>query len=298
MVTEYKPAWAAVVVNFDAGRCLVDCVATLLLDTSAGVFEIIVVDNASTDDSISQLRQTWPDVKVILSERNLGYSGAANLGIRATRADVVVVCNPDLEIKTGTAAAMLKRFSAEPDLGALGPAVFSTSGDHYPSARQVPQLRDVVGHGTLGLVMPKNRFTRRYQELDFDPNKARDVDWVSGAMIWLRRSALDQVGGFDDGYFMYVEDVDLCWRLGRAGWRVAYEPSGSVIHLGAVSTQRHPYRMIVAHHRSLWRFAVKRWTGVKKILLIPAAIYLSFRALTLIGFKALSLRRMSRPLKK
>ncbi|MSY45213.1 MAG: glycosyltransferase, partial [Actinobacteria bacterium] len=88
MVTEYKPAWAAVVVNFDAGRCLVDCVATLLLDTSAGVFEIIVVDNASTDDSISQLRQTWPDVKVILSERNLGYSGAANLGIRATRADV------------------------------------------------------------------------------------------------------------------------------------------------------------------------------------------------------------------
>lgn len=294
MVVEPKPAWAAVVVNFEAGRYLVDCVATLLSDTSAGVFEVIVVDNASTDDSISQLRKAWPDVRVVSSERNLGYSGAANLGIQATRANVVVVCNPDLEVKTGTAAAMLKRFNTESDLGALGPAVFSASGVHYPSARQVPQLRDVIGHGTLGLVMPKNRFTRRYQELDFDPNKARYVDWVSGAMIWLRRSALDQIGGFDASYFMYVEDVDLCWRLGQAGWRVAYEPSGSVIHLGAVSTQRNPYRMIAAHHRSLWRFAGKRWSGAKKILLIPAAVYLFFRALALIGFKALFGRRISR----
>ena len=97
---------------------------------------------------------------------------------------------------------------------------------------------------------------------------------MSGAAIWLRRDALASVGGWDDGYFMYVEDVDLCWRLGRAGWRVAYEPAGEVTHVQGASTARHPYRMIVEHHRSLLRFAAKRWHGWRRVLLVPAAGYL------------------------
>ncbi len=106
---------------------------------------------------------------------------------------------------------------------------------------------------------------------------ARDVDWVSGAAVWLRRAALEEVGGWDERYFMYVEDVDLCWSLRRAGWRVAYEPGGTVVHVQGASTDRHPYRMIVAHHRSLLRYAAKRWTGWRRVLLVPAACYLAAR---------------------
>ena len=125
---------------------------------------------------------------------------------------------------------------------------------------------------------PDNPYTRRYRELDADPRQPRDVDWVSGAAIWLRRRALESVDGWDDGYFMYVEDVDLCWRLRGAGWRVGYEPAAEVVHVQGVSTAHHPYKMIAAHHRSLLRFAGKRWHGWRRVLLVPAAAYLGVRA--------------------
>jgi len=128
----------------------------------------------------------------------------------------------------------------------------------------------------------------RYRELDADPSVARDVDWVSGAAVFLRRSALDDVGGWNERYFMYVEDVELCWRLRGAGRRVVYEPSAGVVHVQGVSTDRHPYRMIVEHHRSLHRFAGQRWHGAKRLLLAPAAAYLAVRALSAVAARAVA----------
>ncbi|MFO7591596.1 MAG: glycosyltransferase family 2 protein [Acidimicrobiia bacterium] len=273
-----EPRWSAVVVNYEAGDALRDCVSTIVADGSAGPAEIVVVDNGSGDGSVARLLAVHPDVRVIETGANLGYAGAANRGIAATTAPVVAVCNPDLVISQGTAAAMVRRLDDDPHLGAVGPAIFEPDGSHYPSARQVPTLRDTVGHALLGKLRPGNGFTRRYRELDRDPTLPRAVDWVSGAAIWLRRSALDEVGGWDDGYFMYVEDVDLCWRLRRAEWTIAYEPAGSVTHVQGLSTRRHPYRMIAAHHRSLLRFAAKRWRGPKRVLLVPATLFLAGRA--------------------
>jgi N-acetylglucosaminyl-diphospho-decaprenol L-rhamnosyltransferase len=146
----------------------------------------------------------------------------------------------------------------------------------------VPRLRDAVGHGVFGLIRPRNQFTRRYRQLDADPDRPRDVDWVSGATVWLRRSAVEGIGGWDEGYFMYAEDVDLCWRLRSAGWRIAFEPAGRVMHVQGASTKLRPNRMIVAHHRSLLRFAAKRWRGGRRILLVPAAVFLGARAAVLV----------------
>jgi N-acetylglucosaminyl-diphospho-decaprenol L-rhamnosyltransferase len=280
-----------VVVNYEAGPLLTACVRTLRADTSAGAPEVVVVDNGSDDGSVAALREAFPDVPVLDPGGNVGYSAAANVGIAATSAPVVAVCNPDLLVGAGTGAALLARLDAEPDLAAVGPAIFEPDGSWYPSARQVPRLIDAVGHGTVGLVKRENRFTRRYRELDADPTQPRDVDWVSGAAVWLRRSALDEVGGWDDGYFMYVEDVDLCWRLGKAGWRIAYEPGGSVTHVQGASTDRRPYRMIVEHHRSLYRFAGKRWHGWRRALLVPAAGYLGVRAGVAVGVRAVRPRQ-------
>jgi N-acetylglucosaminyl-diphospho-decaprenol L-rhamnosyltransferase len=273
------PRWAAVVVNYDAGPLLLEVTDSLLADTSTGTApELVVVDNASTDGSLAALQAARPDVAVIEAGANLGYAGAANLGIAATDAPVVAVCNPDIRVEAGTGAALVRRVEDEPDLGAVGPTVLEPDGTRYPSARRNPSALVASGHGTLGRIWPTNPFTRRYRELDADPNAARDVDWVSGAAIWLRRDALETIGGWDPRYFMYVEDVDLCWRLRRSGWRVAYEPGGTVVHVKGVSTDRHPYRMIVAHHRSLLRFASRRWQGWRRVLLVPAALFLAVRA--------------------
>jgi N-acetylglucosaminyl-diphospho-decaprenol L-rhamnosyltransferase len=267
--------WAAVVVNYNAGPAVTDCVGSVLAQEPRP--EVVVVDNASTDGSVDGLRRAHPDVRIVHSGGNLGYARAANLGIAATGAPIVAVLNPDTVLQPGTGAALVSRFAAEPDLGAAGPRLHNPDGSVYPSARQVPSLVDAVGHGLLFFVWRDNPFTRRYRETGADPGRARDVDWVSGAAVWLRRAALDDVGGWDERYFMYVEDVDLCWRLHRAGWRVAYEPAGTVEHLLGVSTAGRPYRMIAEHHRSLLRFATVRFTGPKRALLGPAAAFLTAR---------------------
>jgi N-acetylglucosaminyl-diphospho-decaprenol L-rhamnosyltransferase len=269
------PGWAAVVVNYNAGAALTACVESVQEQDPRP--ELVVVDNASSDSSVDGLRRAQPGVRVVHSGANLGYARAANLGIAATAAPVVAVLNPDTVLAPGTGAALLARFAADPALGAAGPRLCNPDGTVYPSARQVPGLVDAVGHGLLFFVWRDNPFTARYRETGADPERPRDVDWVSGAAVWLRRAALDDVGGWDERYFMYVEDVDLCWRLRRAGWRVAYEPAGTVEHLLGVSTAGRPYRMIAEHHRSLLRFAAVRFTGPRRALLPPAAAFLAAR---------------------
>jgi N-acetylglucosaminyl-diphospho-decaprenol L-rhamnosyltransferase len=268
-------AWAAVVVNYNAGEALRACVASVLAEEPGP--ELVVVDNASTDGSVEALLRAFPAVRVVRSGGNLGYARAANLGSAATAAPVVAVLNPDTVLAPGVGLAVVARFAAEPDLGAAGPRLNNQDGTVYPSARQIPSILDAVGHGLLFFVWRDNPFTRRYRETGADPARPRDVDWVSGAAVWLRRAALDDVGGWDERYFMYVEDVDLCWRLRRAGWRVAYEPAGTVEHLLGVSTAGRPYRMIAEHHRSLLRFASVRFTGPRRALLGPAAAFLTAR---------------------
>jgi N-acetylglucosaminyl-diphospho-decaprenol L-rhamnosyltransferase len=275
-----------VVVNYEAGPLLVACVDSLLADAGAGPPEIVVVDNGSRDGSIAALRRAVPAVPVVEPGRNLGYAAAANRGTALTTAPVVVVCNPDLEVQRGTAAAVLARFSSEPDLAAVGPALHNPDGSQYPSARTHPALLDAAGHAVVGRVRPRNRFTRRYRQLDVDWTRSRDVDWLSGAMLFLRRAAVDSVGGWDEHYFMYMEDVDLCWRLRRMGWRVAYEPAGAAIHVQGASTAGRPYRMIVEHHRSAYRFAHRRWRGARRLLLVPAAVFLTGRALVELAAQA------------
>lgn len=283
--------WAAVVVTYESGALLRDCVRSVLADSSAGEPEIVVVDNGSADGSVDALREEFAGVRVLTPGRNIGYAAGANRGTAATRAPVVAVCNSDVLLEPGTAAALVTRIEDDRDVGAAGPRINDPDGEHYPSARSVPRLRDAVGHGLVGHVRPGNRFTRRYRQLDADPTSARDVDWVSGAALWLRRDALDAIGGWDERYFMYVEDVDLCARLDAAGWRVVYEPAGVVTHVQGASTDRRPYRMIIEHHRSLLRFARARWTGVRRVLLVPAAGFLAARATFQMAVRAVRPRR-------
>ena len=286
-----RPRWAAVVVNYEGGDRLVGCVRSVLADTSAGPVELVVVDNGSTDGSVNGLRALLPDVRVVRAPGNVGYARAANLGAAATRAPVVAILNVDLVVEAGAAKALLDRIDREARLGAVGPQLRNSDGTAYPSARTMPSVPVAVGHAIFGIWNPENRYTAQYRQLDADPSTPRLVDVVSGAAIWLRRAALDEVGGWDERYFMYLEDTDLCWRLRRAGWDVAYEPSAVVDHEQGAITARRPYRMLVEHHRSAWRFARVRYTGAKVVLLPFAAVFLAARAVLALGAAAVSQRR-------
>ena len=264
---------AAVVVNYNAERHLRTCLASL---ESEGVKDVIVVDNGSRDRS-AQMAEAAGAVW-LPTGFNLGYGRAANLGAAAFPGAVsLLICNPDLRLLPGAVASLVGALEGDPLLAAVGPRIENPDGSLYPSARTFPDLVEAMGHGLFGLVAPRNRWTRRYRLLDWDHAGPSEVDWISGACFLVRRQAWDAVGGFDPSFFMYMEDVDLCWRLGRSGWKVGYEPAARVVHAQGVSTDRHPYRMLAAHHRSMWRFAVRTTTGSRRAALPVVAAGLAGR---------------------
>lgn len=251
---------AAVIVNYNAGDYLIECVHSL---RDAGVDHIVVADNASGDDSLAKLAVADPAVTVVHTGGNFGYGGGVNRGATATppAADVLLVCNPDLVIDPGAVKAMVAALDADPQLGIVGPRIDNVDGTVYPSARIVPGPFDAAGHAFLGLLKPNNRFTRRYRMLDWDHAVARRVDWISGACFAIRRSVFERLGGFNEDFYMYLEEVDLCSRARASGAAIGYEPAAQVVHVGGVSTRQLPYRMLAEHHRSVlrWWWSSHRW---------------------------------------
>ncbi len=295
---------AAVVVDYRSGDSLVGSVASLLAE---GVSQVVVVDNGPPAAAEALARAGLPfgpagapvptssaawgpcptpaglppgsvgpaAVSLVVPGQNVGYGAGANRGVAATgrggASEYVLVCNPDLRVHPGAVAALVAALDAEPSWALVGPRIVTPDGKVYPSVRRFPSMVDAAGHALLALIEPDNRFSRRYRPLDAGGDGVATADWVSGACFLARRSALEELGGFDESYFMFAEDMDLCWRAHRAGWGVGVEPSAVVTHTEGVSRQRHPYRMLLAHHRSALRFAARSTEGWRRLAL-PLAV--------------------------
>lgn len=278
---------SGVVVNYKAAELAVRCVRSL---RAAGVEDVVVVDNDSGDGVEHLVR----DVRFVQTGANLGFGGGANRGAAASDPDndVLLVSNPDVEVEPGAVKAMVAVLEEHPEVGIVGPLIQDPSGQVYPSPRIFPGLVDAVGHAFVGLVKKDNRFTRRYRMLDFDrTTSSTDVDWVSGSCFVIRRSVWDALGGFDESYFMYAEDVDLCWRARQSGWRTAFEPAARVVHMQGASTDQRAYRMIVRHHISILRFWAKTVRGPQKALVPLGAAVLAVRAALACGQRAIRAAR-------
>lgn len=259
------PAVAAVVVNYEAGPALVGCVASL---RESGILDIVVVDNGSSDGSLRRLLERDNKVLVVSPGENGGYGAGINLGAAATSSELLLLCNPDIIVSRKALDALVSRLLMDSTLGIVGPALVSPDGSTYPSGRAFPTLRQSGVQALVGALAPRSAYSEHYRSMSRAKGMSGIVDWVTGACLLVRRSAFDAVGGFDGGYFMYVEEVDLCWRLATAGWRTGYESEAIVRHIGGLSTSKHPYRMISAHHRSIWRF-YRRTTPGRESLLLP-----------------------------
>lgn len=239
-----------VVVSHDTRDDALACLDTL---APAGASRAILVDSGSTDGTAEAVRTAHPDVLVIELD-NVGYGRAANAGVDRCDAPVVVIANADTRFAPGSVTRLAEALARDPGLAAAGPQVRYPDGRMQASARTVPPLWVAAGHAVLGLWWPTNPFTRRYRMTDADPDVARDADWLSGCAVAVRRDVFREVGGFDPGYFMYVEDVDLGRRLRDQGWRLRFEPSARVVHAVGASTSRRPARMVLHHARSLDRY--------------------------------------------
>ena len=273
---------ATVVVDYHAKEMLGRCLDSL---EAEGLDQVVVVENGDPEAVAGIL--AGRSVSLLATGRNLGYGAGANRGIAASPpSEYVLVCNPDLELHPGSVAALVAALEAEPAWAVVGPRLLSPDGATYPSVRRFPSMVDAAGHALVGLFRPDNPFSNRYRPLGEGPQGRQRADWVSGACFLARRQALEELGGFDEGYFMFLEDTDLCWRAHRSGWGVGVEPAALVTHVEGISRRRHPYRMLVAHHRSALRFANRTTTGWRRVFLPVAAVVLALRLALALGRKA------------
>ncbi|MFC9514220.1 glycosyltransferase family 2 protein [Nocardiaceae bacterium NPDC056970] len=249
---------AVVTVTYSPGEHLEHFLSTLAAATVENP-QVILADNGSTDGAPEAAAAAHDHVRLLRTGGNIGYGGAINRAVAEIDPDIefVMVVNPDVRWSPGSIDELLAAAERWPRAGALGPMVREPDGSVYPSARQVPDLISGAGHAVLGSVWPSNPWTLRYRQ-ENETITERPAGWLSGSCLLMRRSAFDSVDGFDSRYFMYMEDVDLGDRLGRAGWLNVFVPSAEVTHAKGHAAGKHPELMLPAHHASAYRFQADR----------------------------------------
>ncbi len=246
-----------VVVTFSPGASLPAFLSSLGPATTTP-YEVVLADNGSTDGAPEAA--VGEGVRLLRTGGNLGYGRAANLGASGFEGDWVVVANPDVTWSPGALDELLAAGQRWPGAGCLGPAIRTPDGRLYPSARAFPSLGRGIGHAVLGWWWPANPWTRSYRAEVGTPVEGA-TGWLSGSCMLLRREAFEAVGGFDPSYFMYCEDMDLCRRLGEAGWLNVYVPGAVITHSGGHATSRAFGPMLREHHRALYRYLARQYAG-------------------------------------
>jgi N-acetylglucosaminyl-diphospho-decaprenol L-rhamnosyltransferase len=248
-----------VAVTYSPGEALEQFLVSLSRATSRPL-DVVLADNGSTDGAPERAARDFPYVRVLPTGGNIGYGAAANVGLADLRSGYALVANPDLRFEPGSVDELHAVAARWPRAATVGPAIRTPDGDLYPSARDLPELSTGIGHALFGWMWPGNPWTARYRR-EREAPRERPSGWLSGSCLLVDLAAFHSVGGFDPGYFMYFEDVDLAARLGERGWLHIYAPSAMVEHEGGHATRRSPHRMQRVHHTSALRYMSRRHQG-------------------------------------
>ena len=282
---------SVVIVNYHSDEVLAECLASLAKTAGGVEVEVIVVDNGATLAG-GGFRERSPGVRLVENPGNVGFARAANQGIRLARGRHVLCLNPDTVVHDGALAAMTGHLDAHPRVGAVGARLLESDGSLQYSCRRFPGYATILfgRYALLTRLFPGNTGSRDYLYLDWDHRTVRAVDWVSGACLMVRREVLEGVGGLDEGFFLFVEDMDWCRRIRDAGWTVAYLPDAVVTHHIGISRGVVPARVVWARHRGMLRY-VRKHFGAPWPVRAAIAGALAVRAGGLIAGNAIRRRR-------
>lgn len=268
------PALSIVLVNFNDAAHLPECLSAV--EANAGRFDpdVIVVDNASTDGSASLVAERFPRVRLIPNEKNEGFSRANNRAVRKSRGEFLLFLNTDVVLRPGAIELLMEEMAAHPDTGVAGPALLTPAGAFQAS---------FGGRTGFFVELAKKAILNRLRTRTLRTNRRRrEVRWVSGAFLLVRRKAFLDAGGFDEGFFLYFEDIDLCERILDKGWKVIFLPEAVSLHHGGVSTSARPVRSRMEYRKSQLRFYRKHSSRLSRGLL-KLYLRLSLAGLVLSG---------------
>ncbi|MBU4477610.1 MAG: glycosyltransferase family 2 protein [Candidatus Omnitrophica bacterium] len=253
------PDLSIIVVNYNAGELLEECVKSVYEKINDISFEVIVVDNASQDSSIVSLKQKFPSVVLIENKNNRGFAAANNQALELSRGTYILFLNPDTKIISGSFHEMIDFAGKNEDLGALGVKLLNSDGSLQLSCRKFPSLKSVARQ--MFFLDKKN-----YEKLG-NYDRPREIDQPMGAALLARKSVLDKIGGFDERFFLYYEEVDLCKRIKERGWKIYFYPGISVTHYGCVCAFQNYAKNIEENYRSLYKYFYKHY-GVFDVFLV------------------------------
>jgi GT2 family glycosyltransferase len=269
---------SVIIVTWNSEEHIRRCLESVRSRANGLSFEIIVVDNFSSDSSVKITQKVSPPVTLIENQKNLGYAHANNQGIGKSTGRYVLLLNPDTEIRENALDSTFRFMEANTNIGALGPKLLNPNGSVQPSCREFPRFSTLLWEFFgLSRLFPKNRIFGRWRMGYFDFDRTIEVDQPMGSCLMLRRKTLEQVGAFDEGFPMFFNDVDLCYRIKAAGWKIFFYSDAHVTHYRGASTSKAKRKMIWLSHLAFYRFFKKHQTGwgnrlLLFLLLIPLVL--------------------------
>jgi len=263
MGTHRKPLVSIVVVTHEHKEYIDACITSLFSQRSVS-FEVVLVDNASYDGTAAYVRKHFPNVKVIAQNKRYGFATNVNTGIRRSRGEYVLVLNPDTYMHQGALVTLIRCFRLHPRAGICGPKLINPDGSVQMSYRNFPTWRTALFRRTpLRRWFPLAPLVQKHLNVGKNHHRAQRAEWMLGACLLLRRTMLNDIGLFDEGYRLYVEDIDLCLRAHLAGWEVWYEPGAVVTHEHVAKSDRTFLSLYSYYHTtSMLRYALKYWRRV------------------------------------
>ncbi len=259
---QVPPDISVCIVSWNVADDLRACLESLRAQRTPPAFEVIVADNASRDESVTMVREQFPEVRLIVNDANLGFARATNQTLRAARGRYLLMLNPDTVLEADALARLVECGDAHPQAGIIAPRLVYPDGSLQYSARRFPTIAAAVFRNTfLGRLFPNAAASARYVMADWAHDEEREVDWVSGACLMIRREAYEQVGELDEGFVWGSEDVDYCYRTHQAGWSVVFTPATTVVHAVGRSTDQAVVPTIVRTHRGMYRLYRKHFAS-------------------------------------
>ena len=271
---------SVIIVNYKVKHYLEQCLRSVAEASRGIAVEVIVVDNASGDGSVEYLRERFPDVTIIASEENLGFARANNLAIRNSHGQYVLLLNPDTIVAEETFSDFISFMDSTPDAGGCGAYMLHTDGSFAPESRRGLPTPFVAFCKMSGLasLFPKSRTLGRYYMRYLNENEVNRIEIMSGAFMFLRRDALDKAGLLDEDFFMYGEDIDLSYRILKAGYNNYFLPS-RILHYKGESTVKSSYRYVHTFYRAMELFFNKHYAHYSILLSLPIKLAIWGRAM-------------------
>lgn len=268
-----------IIVNWNTKGILQDCLESIYRHTQDIQFEVIVIDNASSDGSVRMVEEKFPEVILIVNQRNKGFAAANNQGMALAKGRYVLLLNSDTLILDKAVAKSTSFADAHPEAAVVGCQVLNPDGTFQSTCFMFPSILNMLLSSMyLNNLLPRSRFFGRERMTWYDWNSSCAVDVVAGCFMLVRREAAEQVGMMDERFLMYGEETDWCYRFKQAGWKVLFTPTAEIIHLGGVSSKQRRPEMILQLRGSILLFFAKhrnRFSYYPACLLV--ALFFLFR---------------------